>query len=230
MERLFTLLGSGLEGSPLMALAVSFIWGILSFVLSPCHMASVSLLLGVMVDGEDSSPRRAFWMATCFAVGMLAAVVGLGVVTVCFGRLAGDTGGWGAGIAAVVFVLVGLHLLEVVQIPFPGLTPAPGQKRGLLTAVALGAVSGGAIGPCTFAFMAPVLVAAFGMASTAPLMGAALLVAYGVGHAGVIVAVASSTDLVSRWLQWSRHGVGWFRRACGILALCAAVYLLRVGY
>jgi cytochrome c-type biogenesis protein len=37
MQELFTQLSRAVEGAGLLAVAASFIWGILSILLSPCH-------------------------------------------------------------------------------------------------------------------------------------------------------------------------------------------------
>lgn len=41
MLKLFTALSHAIEGAPLIAVAASFIWGILSIVLSPCHQENM---------------------------------------------------------------------------------------------------------------------------------------------------------------------------------------------
>lgn len=37
-------LGRALEGSPAIALGAAFLWGVLSIVLSPCHLASIGAM------------------------------------------------------------------------------------------------------------------------------------------------------------------------------------------
>ena len=46
MEQLFTTLTHAVEGTPLVALSAALIWGILSILLSPCHLASIPLIVG----------------------------------------------------------------------------------------------------------------------------------------------------------------------------------------
>ena len=82
------------------------------------------------------------------------------------------------------------------------------KRKGLLAAFILGLVFGIALGPCTFAYMAPMLAVTFKLAATNFLYGAALLLAYGVGHCAVIVAAGTSTELVQRFLNWNEHSKG----------------------
>ena len=69
--------------------------------------------------------------------------------------------------------------------------PARSGHRGATGALLLGLVFGVALGPCTFAFMAPLLGIAFHASGTGGAARGVLLVAlYGLGHAAAI-ALAS---------------------------------------
>ena len=50
MEQLFTNLSHAVEGAPLVALAAAVVWGVLSIVLSPCHLASIPLIVGFISE------------------------------------------------------------------------------------------------------------------------------------------------------------------------------------
>ena len=59
MEQLFTNLSHAVEGAPLIALAAAVVWGILSIVLSPCHLASIPLIVGFISEqGQVTSEAR----------------------------------------------------------------------------------------------------------------------------------------------------------------------------
>jgi len=45
LEELFTVLGHALEGHAALALGAAFAWGAVSLLLSPCHLATVPLLV-----------------------------------------------------------------------------------------------------------------------------------------------------------------------------------------
>jgi cytochrome c-type biogenesis protein len=228
MEQLFTNLSHAVEGAPLIALLASAAWGVLSIVLSPCHLASIPLIVGFISGQGTVTARRAFWTSTLFAVGILLTIAAIGGITAAAGRMLGDVGRWGNYFVAMIFFLVGLHLLGLMPMPWSG----PGQvglkRKGLLAAFILGLVFGVALGPCTFAFMAPMLGVTFQCAKTAPLYGAALLLAYGVGHCSVIVAAGTSTELVQRFLNWNGQSRGLIivKFICGLLVIAAGIYLL----
>jgi hypothetical protein len=60
------------------------------------------------------------------------------------------------------------------------------------------------------------------------LYGAALLLAYGVGHCAVIVPAGTSTELVQRFLNWKGQskGLAMVKAVCGVLALLGGAWLI----
>jgi len=228
MEYLFTALTRAIEGAPAAALGAAFVWGILSILLSPCHLASIPLIVG-FIDGQGRiSTRRAFLISVLFAVGILITIGAIGGLTAAAGRMMGDVGRFGNYFVAVIFFAVGLYLLDVIPMPWSG----PGQvgtaRKGMLAAFLLGLIFGIALGPCTFAYMAPILAVTFKLASSAPLYGVALLTVYGVGHCSVIVLAGTSTELVQHYLNWSERSRGAviLRKVCGVLVLFGGLYLI----
>jgi cytochrome c-type biogenesis protein len=228
MEQLFTHLSHAVEGAPLVALAASAVWGILSIVLSPCHLASIPLIVGFISEQGPVTVRRAFWTATLFAVGILITIAAIGAITAAAGRMMGDVGRYGNYFVALIFFVVGLHLVGVIPLNFSGAGPVGMKRKGLLAAFILGLVFGVALGPCTFAYMAPMLAVAFKLGGEAPLYAACLLLAYGVGHCAVIVVAGTSTELVQRLLNWNEHSKGpaGVKVVCGILVILGGVWLI----
>lgn len=228
MESLFTSLTEAMAGAPLVALLAAFAWGVLSIVLSPCHLASIPLIVGFLQGGKAVTPRRAAGLSALFALGILGSIALIGALTAAAGRMLGDLGPWGNYAVAAVFLVFGLHLLDLVPIP-ESWRPAPSQqRRGALGALLFGLVFGVALGPCTFGFMAPVLGVTFGMAAKAPVFALGVLLLFGLGHCAVIGLAGTSSTWVQRWLNWQdgTPGAKWLRRACGVLVLAAGVQLV----
>lgn len=228
MGELLGALTRAVEGAPAAALAASFAWGVLSIVLSPCHLASIPLIVG-FVDGQGlTSTRRAFWMSTLFSVGILTTIAAIGAATAAAGRMLGDVGTYGNYIVAGVFFLVGLHLLGVIPAPWSGPGRVGGGRRGAVAALALGLVFGVALGPCTFAYMAPMLGVTLRVAASSFVFAGLLLLAYGVGHCSVIVLAGTFTEVVQRYLNWNERSRGAvvLRRVCGGLVLLGGLYLI----
>jgi cytochrome c-type biogenesis protein len=228
MQELFTQLTRAVEGTPAIALAAAFVWGILSILLSPCHLASIPLIIGFINGQGRISTKRAFIISTLFAIGILTTIAGIGIVTAAAGRMLGDVGKSVNYFVAVIFFVVGLNLLDVIPMPWSG----PGQvgikRKGMLAAFILGLVFGIAVGPCTFAYMAPMLGVTFRVASTNSIYAASLLIVYGIGHCSVIVLAGTFTELVQRYMNWNEKSKGMvsIRKICGILVLLGGIYLI----
>ena len=228
MEICFTNLSHAVEGAPLLALTAAVVWGILSIVLSPCHLASIPLIVGFISEQGKVTTKRAFWISTLFAVGILITIAAIGAITAAAGRMLGDVGRCGNYFVAPIFFVAGLHLVGVISLSFSGAGPVGLKRKGNLAAFILGLVFGIALGPCTFAYMAPMLGVTFKLAKTAPLYGASLLLAYGAGHCAVIVAAGTSTEFVQRFLNWNEQsrGLTVVKIICGILVILGGVWLI----
>jgi cytochrome c-type biogenesis protein len=228
IEAIFTSLTKAVEGSAAIAIAASFVWGILSILLSPCHLASIPLIVGFIDEQGRISTRRAFWISTLFAVGILITIGAIGAITAAAGRMMGDVGKYGNYFVALIFFLVGLHLLDVIAMPVSGPGQVGMKRKGMLAAFILGLIFGIALGPCTFAFMAPMLGVTFKVAQTNLLYGAALLLVYGLGHCSVIVFAGTFTEVVQRYMDWNERSRGAIilRRVCGVLIIVGGLYLI----
>ncbi|NLE61386.1 MAG: cytochrome C biogenesis protein, partial [Planctomycetes bacterium] len=117
---------------------------------------------------------------------------------------------------------------DAIRLPMPG-AAQPGMKRkGMLAAFILGLVFGVALGPCTFAYMAPMLAVTFRLAATNLPYGILLLLLYGVGHCGVIVLAGTFTEVVQHYLNWNEKSKGAviLKKVCGVLVLLGGLYLI----
>lgn len=228
MQELFTQLTRAVEGTWYLAVAASFAWGILSILLSPCHLASIPLIVGFIDQQGRISTKRAFWISTLFAVGILITIGAIGAVTAAAGRMMGDVGKYGNYFVALIFFVVGLHLLDVIPMPWSGPGQVGMKRKGLFAAFILGLVFGIALGPCTFAYMAPMLGVTFKLAATNLAYGILLLLAYGVGHCSVIVFAGTFTEVVQRYLNWNEKSKGAviLKKICGVLVLLGGLYLI----
>ena len=228
IEYLFTTLSSAVEGRPAIALSASFAWGVLSILLSPCHLSSIPLIVGFIDEQGRISTKRAFSIALSFSLGLMISIGVIGLITALAGRMMGDVGKYGNYFVAGIFFLVGLHLFDLIPMPWSGPARIGMKRRGLLAAFILGFIFGIALGPCTFAYMAPILSITFQLSASQMWYGVLLLLSYAVGHCSVIVLAGTFTEVVQRYLNWNEQSKGpvIVKRVCGVLVILGGFYLL----
>lgn len=229
MQTLFTYLTNAIQSTPALALIAALIWGILSILLSPCHLTSIPLIIGFISGQGTTTTRRAFGLSMVFALGILLTIALIGVITAMLGRMLGDLGSWGNYCVALIFFVVGLYLMDIISLPFlTGVNQPQVQRRGLWAALTLGLVFGLALGPCTFAYMAPILAITFDVASRNFIYGLFLLLVYGLGHISVIVLAGTFTNVLQRYLHWteSSSGARIAKKICGFLVILGGIYLI----
>ncbi len=228
IESIFTTLYDAMTGTVWIAVLASFAWGILSILLSPCHLSSIPLVVGFISSQGKISVGRTFNISLIFSIGILITITLIGIITASLGRLMGDIGGVGNYLVAGIFFLVGLYLLDIIKFDWNSVGLRKTKTNGLLAALILGLLFGLALGLCTFAYMAPVLGVVFQTAQTNYLLALIFLLAFGIGHCSVIVGAGTLTGKVQKYLNWSEGSktVLWIRRTCGLLVILGGVYLL----
>ncbi|NTU43963.1 MAG: cytochrome C biogenesis protein [Chlorobiaceae bacterium] len=228
VETLFSELTFALEKSYGLALFASFIWGVLSVLLSPCHLSGIPLIIGYISSHREIKTKRSLWLALSFALGTLFTIALIGVITASMGMMLGDTGNWGNYVISLLFMLMGLYLMELLPLKWNGIPLADEPRGGLPGAFLLGLLFGIGLGPCTFAFLAPVLGVVFTLGAESWLKAVLLIAAFGIGHATVIAAAGTMTHLVQRYLNWSSSSgsIKQVKRFFGLVLLGTGLYFL----
>jgi cytochrome c-type biogenesis protein len=228
---LFTKLTQALSitNAPFIVFTAVFIWGILSIILSPCHLSSIPLIIGFLSNQKDLNIKKTFFYTLLFSIGILISTVIIGVVTGLIGRILGDIGPVGNTIMALLFFIIGLYLLGIIQIPILDKINQPQyQKRGLLSAWILGILFGFAVGPCTFAYLAPILGIIFKTATINLFYAVSLIFFYALGHCLIIIFVGISFDAVEKLLKLNEESkaINILKKICGILVIIGGIYIL----
>ena len=240
MLALLSALSTWLYGAFWVALPAAFLWGVASVLLSPCHLAGIPLVIGYVSGRADSSYRETTLSSLLFAVGILLTLALIGVVTALLGTVLGATGSWLTVAVGAVVLLFGLYLSGLLPgrlLEFSAQPKAWGRGplgRGPLPALLLGLIFGLALGPCSFAFLAPLIGIVFSsagagsVASGSLLHSVSLFLFYAVGHCLVILLAGLMTERVKRYLAWSqRSGAPLIlRRASGVLVMAAGAYMI----
>lgn len=222
MHELFVRFGASLEGALPIALAAALVWGVLSVLLSPCHLATIPLVIGFVGGAGPELPRRrAFALSGAFAAGLVLSLAVLGALVALAGQALVRYRAYTSWATALLLVFAGLHLLDLVSVP--GVKPRAPARKGALAALLAGLFIGVGLGPCTLGFVAPV----FGLVLGTPTRWAILL-AFALGHAAVVGVAGASTTVVQRYLAWSEssRAASALKKLCGALVLLGAASLL----
>jgi cytochrome c-type biogenesis protein len=232
IEHLFTWLTLAMNDRFEFAILAAIGWGVTSIILSPCHLSSIPLVIGYLSIQGPEGMKRPYSLSFVFATGILASIALIGALTASAGRMLGDVGGWGNIAVAGVFFIVGLYLMDLIKLPWNGIVPQTSRARGWKGALLLGLIFGIGLGPCTFAFMAPVLGVVFTVAPAHPLQALGLIAAFGIGHCAVIVGAGGAAATVQKYLNWTDRSKGalWMKRGAGTLVMLGGGYYIYTAF
>ncbi len=229
MSGLFEAVTATLAGSPIEGLGAAAALGALSVVISPCHLAGIPLVIGVVQNQHQG--QRASGIALRFGLGVLVSFAIVGALTLALGRVAGDLGIVGNLIGATIFIAFGLQLLEVIDIPwFKSLTSRASttDKSRVMRPAVVGLLFGASLGPCTFSFMAPVIGVAMGLSATAPVQAGGLLLSFAIAHTAIVVLAGIFGGATERFLEsrGASRAVSIFRKVTGVLLILGGLYFI----
>ncbi len=190
---------------------------------NPCVLAAAPLMVGYVAGQEKRTLGRSFLLSLTFAVG-LTLMFGL----IWFGVWSASTllpTAWWKYVAVVVCLLMGLHLLGVLRFRIPAPSGLQPKQKGFLGALLLGLLFGLISMPCAGPVLAALIVVTplYGLA-----FGIMLLVAYSLGHCGLVLVAGTSIGLVQKLADskgWTR-GTDILRRIAGVLIFAVGVWLL----
>ena len=229
MNSLFSSLSEMMYASWFLAVIGSFFWGVLSIILSPCHLASIPLIIGYVGQNKKVTAFKSFKLSLLFSLGILLTIGLVGLITGISGRLLGDVGLIGNIIVSIIFFIVGLYFLDIVKLDFIGVSQSiTKNKTGYFGALILGLIFGIGLGPCTFAFMAPIMGIVFNNAYNSVLVSILLIFSYAVGHCLLIVISGTAAGFSQRILNLNNNtkALKISKKIIGIIIIIAGIYWL----
>ena len=229
MEQFLLTVNSWMMTGTALAALGCFLWGIISVALSPCHMASIPLIV-TYVAGQDKvlKARHAAYYAVVFTIGLFITIALVGIICSLLGRMLGEVGPYWTILVGAVLIWVALGMLGIPGCSMSGGLLGRMKIKGLLGAFLLGLAYGVLSGSCTFGFIAPIL--AIITIQQKIVTGLILIVLFGIGHCIPIAIAGSSTATVKRLLESSSFHEGglWFRRCAGVgIGLLGVYFILR---
>jgi cytochrome c-type biogenesis protein len=227
IESFFLTVNQWMTGGTSLALLGCFVWGMVSVLFSPCHLASIPLMVAY-VGGQKEQPKplQAMQYSIAFTTGLFISIAAIGIICALLGRMLGDVGNYWQIIVGMVLIWVSLSMFGVKGCSLGGGLLYRLKFKGLLGALGLGVAYGTLSGSCTFGFIAPILAVITVQQQIAS--GVLMILLFAVGHCLPIVIAGSSTALVRRILENSAwQGAGnWFRKGAGAMIGCLGLYFI----
>ena len=227
LDSFFLTVNEWMVGGSLLAAAGCFLWGMISVLFSPCHLASIPLIVAY-VGGQQKAlvPRQAAGYAVAFSTGLFITIAVIGTICALLGRMLGDIGSYWQILIGAVLIWVALGMLGVEKCSMSGSLLYRLNFKGLSGALALGLGYGILSGSCTFGFIAPILAIITVQQEVAT--GILFILLFAVGHCLPIAVAGSSTAVVRKLVEnstWQGAG-GWFRKAAGTVICLLGVYFI----
>jgi len=227
LETFFLTVNEWIAGGTAIAALGCFLWGMISVVFSPCHLASIPLIVAY-VGGQQQllKPREAGFYSVAFTSGLFITIALVGIICALLGRMLGDVGNYWQILIGLILVWVALGMLGVEKCSMSGSLLYRLNFRGLLGAFGLGLAYGILSGSCTFGFIAPILAIITVQKQIAT--GILFILLFAIGHCLPIVVAGSSTAAVKRVMENSAwQGAGsWFRKGAGAIIGILGVYFI----
>ena len=202
-----------------------FLWGIASVILSPCGISMIPLVVGYVSNSDSPSRLKAFEISSAFCLGIIFNLILVAFIMSGIGMIFNEH--FLTLIVAVIFILMGLQLIGVTKIKFLSFNSRikGTESQNLKGAIILGILSGLAVGPCSIAYVSPVLSIAMSKAS---FEGIILILFYALGYSFVIIFAGTFTHIFSSYLQ-SEKGDLILRVVnilCGLGLIAGGIYFL----
>jgi cytochrome c-type biogenesis protein len=226
-DQVFLTVNSWMMAGTLVAGVGCFLWGMISVVLSPCHMASIPLIVSY-VAGQDKAlrARSAALYSIVFTIGLFITIALVGVICSLLGRMLGEVGPYWTILVGAILIWVALDMLGISGCSMSGGLLSHIRIKGLWGAFLLGLGYGVLSGSCTFGFIAPIL--AIITIQQKIITGIIYIMLFGIGHCVPIAIAGSSTAKVKRLLESSSFHEGglWFRKCAGVFIGILGIYFV----
>lgn len=232
----FSQISAQLSASPLTALPILFIAGVLTS-LAPCIYPMIPItaaIVGGSEVGDAPRPRsRTVFLTFAYVLGLALAYASLGLFAGLTGTLFGSvsTNPWLYFAIANLLIIAALAMLDILPVRVPAwlLTRAAtaGQGGSLYGVFVMGAASGLVAAPCSAPVMAAVLT--WVSATKSGVLGFIYLFVFSLGMCTILVLVGLFSGTVAR-LPRAGAWMVWVKRIFALIMLgVAEYYLVQMG-
>lgn len=216
------------------AFLTAFVLGLMTAI-SPCPLATNITAIG-FISRDLSDRRRVFYNGLVYTIGRAISYVGLALI-IYFGASKMNVSlffqGWGEKVLGPLLIAIGLVMLGVIPVKFPGLhklTDKIGERKNgsVWSSLLLGVVFALAFCPYSgvlyFAMLIPATISSagglylpviFAIATGLPVILFAWLLAFAVSNVGAVYNKIKVFEL-------------WFRRVVSVVFIAVGIYYMLI--
>jgi len=202
-----------------------FAGGIISSI-SPCTLGILPIVVGYIGGYSENTTKKTAIQLVFFILGISLALTSLGVIAALTGKALGFHSNPYLGIILASLIMVmGLTLLEVIEVPMPVIVKQMPQNKNnnlILYPLMLGGAFALASTPCATPFLAGIMAYASLKANIAG--GALMLFLYALGQSAIILVAGLFTSLFKK-ISLLKSFTGMVNRFSGVILIFAAVFV-----
>ncbi len=216
--------GSFIQTNPWLALVAVFVGGLLSAA-SPCVLAMIPLAMSFVAGGKpgEVSVVRSAGLSAIFVLGLAISFTALGMIAALAGTIYGEVPAYWGWIVAAVCLVMGLHLMGVLNFTIPLPVNIQPKVRGAVGALLLGLLFGVVSAPCAAPILVVLLTYLAGSGASV-LYGGLLLFIYALGHSVLILVAGTSMGAAKKLIESKR-----MNRVTDVLRRVAGGVIVLVG-
>jgi len=202
-----------------------FIGGVFSS-LSPCTIGMLPLVMGYAIGKTHHATRKTIGQVICFVLGLCFVLTILGIIAAGAGKVLGfySNPSFGLILSSLIMVM-GLDLLEIIQIPIPSIIKKMPENHGthiFLYPFILGGAFALASTPCSTPVLAGIM--AYASLKANLFYGGILLFCYALGQSFILV-IAGLFSSLFRKISIIKTYSAFLNKISGTILILTAVYL-----
>lgn len=225
MQDLMQTLQQAIDDASLLVIPLVFIGGAATGM-NPCVYPTIPIIIGYISGQKSQTKLRGLALALLFVLGLAITYVVLGATVGFLGSVLGLSRTVWMYIVAVICIVVGLNMAELLPLDFSTWAPAQSkwsQMSGPAGAILLGMLFGLVASPCAMPILTLImaLIASKGQVA----YGSVLMFTYAVGHGLPLVIIGTVTGALTTLEGFTKYSVA-IKRVGGWLLIVVGAYFI----